>query len=425
MSAIRPVTVDLATGVVTIGGTRVALERAGAYFTAPGGFRARALTFAERSSIVAGALIDPEPHRSLLTKLRALAAPAYDKTDDVTDALILALAGGGEAAAPFSDCAREACRKRDSDWQTVQQAPAVLVDQIASEKGSADDETGWTRFEFREAGQDSVSAEDCCRLMLEQLLERGTPQGESASERSNVASEGSSAVHNLGDRLSDNDGSASTGQLPDDIPQRPIAAWPRAAQSPRLRAMLPASDEASPKPVTAKEKPASTGGTLRSGSEWPKQSLQQAVDAAPDPRAELFTQASLPVPEKHTDYAAVPSDSTQKSTTTLWDAVTAPTAAISSAAVSAASAQSKSAAGPPKARLRAHRLRDLPLRPAETARALAPAELSLASAMPLTPTTSETPLNDKTVVAVAPQRDWLYEIATALADECDLRGLDA
>ena len=70
MQALRPVTVDLATGVITLGGTHVTLERDGEHYIAPGGGCLRALTFEERSSVVAGALIDPEPNRALLTKLR-------------------------------------------------------------------------------------------------------------------------------------------------------------------------------------------------------------------------------------------------------------------------------------------------------------------------------------------------------------------
>lgn len=453
MPAIRPVTVDLATGVVTIGGTRVTLDRDATYFTAPDGFRARALTFAERSSIVAGALIDPEPNRSLLTKLRSLAAPSHDTATEMSDALMLALAGGGEPAAPFPDCSREACRRQGTDWQTVQQTPAVLVDQIASRDDSADAEAGWTRFEFREAPQDSISVEDCCRLMLEQLLERGTPREESTGETANAASvedccgllpeqllergtpreestgetanaasEWSCAVSKFGDLQSAPDGNSPSRQLTDNIPLRSVAARPRAAQSPRVRAVLPSTDGVSRSPVNAQEKPASIGGTLRSILDWRKESWPQTVQAEPGSPGDFSHHASVPVLDKHTDDRPFAPSLTNKSTTTLRDIVTVSTAALASAAVAAAPIMPNATAVPAKARLRAHRLRDMPPRSAKTVRAPALAGPSALSAVVLTPTTSE-PVVASTERTTT-QRDWIHEIATALADECDLRGLD-
>ncbi len=131
MPAIRPVTVDLATGVVTIGGTRVSLERADGYFTAPGGFRARALTFAERSSIVAGALIDPEPHRALLTKLRALAAPSHDTATKCQTRSFSRSPEAVNRPEHFQIVRVKPVASREADWQSVQQTPALLVDQIS------------------------------------------------------------------------------------------------------------------------------------------------------------------------------------------------------------------------------------------------------------------------------------------------------
>ena len=175
MQALRPVTVDLATGVVTLGGTRVTLERDGERYVAPDGLGLRALSFEERSSVVAGALMTPEPNRALLNKLRNL-GNVTEADDQLADALLLALAGGGEPAPSFEECARTACRLRKLDWQTVQSAPAVLVDQLATEQAISNSDDGWTRFEFREPPDSSLSLEECCQQMLERLLERGMPQ---------------------------------------------------------------------------------------------------------------------------------------------------------------------------------------------------------------------------------------------------------
>ena len=78
---------------------------------------------------------------------------------------------------------------------------------------------------------------------------------------------------------------------------------------------------------------------------------------------------------------------------------------------------------PAKARVRAHRLRDLPARGREGA----PVPWGEPSTAPdvSPPTLSEVVVKDRAPQSGTPQRDWIYEIATALADECDLRGLDA
>jgi hypothetical protein len=109
MQASRPITVDLSTGVVVLGGTRVVLERDGDHFVAPGGLRARVLTFEERSGVIAGALMDREPKRALLSRLRNLAGNGNDTEEALANALLLALAGGGENAPAFHECLRLVC----------------------------------------------------------------------------------------------------------------------------------------------------------------------------------------------------------------------------------------------------------------------------------------------------------------------------
>src|SRR6185312_10000050 len=230
MQAPRPVTVDLAAGIVTLGGMRVALERSGEQFVAPGGWPLRSLTFEERSRIVAGALIAPEPYRALLNQLRNLASVA-NQDDEITDALLLAFAGGGEPASSFDDCARAACQNSGLDWRAVQKTSAVLVDQLAvSAEESSDD--GWRRFEFYERPQGDLTLGDCCRWMLSQLLERGMPREDQQTPRfadaerswytqpeASVAAETDSSIAPLGD------------STPTRVPNRPRPTEPLRARA--------------------------------------------------------------------------------------------------------------------------------------------------------------------------------------------------
>jgi len=78
MRTLGPVTVDLAAGIVTLGGNSITLAREGDHFIAPGGLHARALRFEERSLVVAGALLEPEPNRALLVKSQVSPATAMN-----------------------------------------------------------------------------------------------------------------------------------------------------------------------------------------------------------------------------------------------------------------------------------------------------------------------------------------------------------
>jgi hypothetical protein len=435
MQALRPIMVDLAAGVVTLGGMRVALQRKGERYVASGGLQARALTFEERSWVVAGALIDPEPNRALLTKLRNLANISGDHGDEVADALALALAGGGELAPGFAECARAACRNGNLDWQTIQQTPAVLVDQLASQEGTLVNDGGWTRFEFREEPEHPTSLAECCEQMLERLLDRGMPQ--QSHDEHQAAPEAPSWPPQTTPRSADCDGQTDERHSASDkLSSQPESVRTRAAQPLRARATLdhvepPSPPDASPTPNTL-SKPLPIGGSWRAAS--PRPQGQLSVSTRPE-----FQQQHVPSIEGGTspnlanDHAPASADMPQAGrnlSTTLRDMLApAGTQAIQSAPITwQTPAPDRTAAPiPMRGRIRAHRLRDLPTR-SQPAVGAAPEE----SARPWSSPSGEsvTTLSDPTMEElqpnlVAPRRDWIYEIAAALADECDLRGLDA
>ncbi len=424
MQMLRPVTVDLATGVVTLGGTRVALQREGEHYVAPGGVRARALTFEERSGVVAGALIDPEPNRALLTKLRNLANVSSDHDDELADALTLALAGGGEPAPSFAECARSACRNASLDWQTVQQTPAVVVDQLATEQETSGGDDGWTRFEFREAPQAEVSLGECCQQMLESLLERGTPQ-EAKEER-----DGSGArpwppqtkLRALSDAVQ-TDG-PNSGRS--DTSSPPKFSWPHADQAMQARATLisaePSSRNTAP---TISNSPSTVAGALRAFSGWPQEpSLQVDADVSHSGEktgaVSAATDPTLGWPDTaQTSVKAMP---------TMWDRGSQEVRAPWTASAQTLDPAPSRAIAPIAARTRqrAHRLRDLPV----SAQKVTQPQRGSSNSQSASPVAQAPTMADSTTAAeLLPrsgplQRDWLYEIATALSDECDLRGLD-
>ena len=429
MQALRPVTVDLATGVITLGSTQVTLERHGEQYIAPGGLLVRALTFGERSSVVAGALMDPEPNRALLAKLRHFSNVLPDTESRIADALVLALAGGGETAPPFAECARTACRNANLDWNSVHQSAAVLVDQLAGPTDSPCADDGWTRFEFREVSESSPSLEDCCRQMLEKLLERGTPQEAEQELPPGPGFSPSRAPLRAAQEDSPGDPPDSIG---DGVLSEKESAWRSATQPLRARATLPRAVEV-PQAATLKLPKASSpvSGALREitlGSV-----LSEASPSAPDKTAS--TQAAGRSEESRTAELAEgwhgEPIANSKSHSTLWDAIPpgnqVPRLPRVSVGTSSASTGRIAAPVMAKTRARPHRLRDLPTRSAES---LEPAIIERPSPSPSPTGMSSLALSEDTTTdspqrAVSLQHDWIHEIAAALADECDLRGLDA
>ncbi len=421
MQTLRPVTVDLATGVVTLGGKRVALQREGEHYAAFGGIRARALTFEERSGVVAGALIDAEPNRALLTKLRNLANISGDCASELTDALALALAGGGEPAPSFAECARSACRNASLDWQTVQQTPAVVVDQLVSEQKTSGGDDAWTRFEFREAPETEASLEECCRYMLERLLERGTPQESAEEQEATTGARAWPSQTKLRALHDDVQADGLNSGKPETSAQ-PKFAWPRGAQATFRRAEPPSRDAAPKVP----NPPSPVGAALRATSGWPQEPPSQAdADVSRSGgNGGAVSVASGPT----SDWRGTASASIRQSLT-VWDTDPAEAQAHEPTPVQTSNSAPVRTAAPisAKARLRAHRLRDLPVRSQKLAQPPRddhnPQSISIGAHAPT--------MSDVTMSELLPSRcgsaprDWLYEIATALSDECDLRGLDA
>ncbi len=199
--------------------------------------------------------------------------------------------------------------------------------------------------------------EDCCRIMLEQLLERGTRREEPGSETGNVASEALSARRKVGDTQSAADENSLGGEPADEIPQPPLAAWPRAAQSSRVRAVLPMAEELPRSRVQAQDKPAPITGTLHSNSEQSKQPWLQSEPVQPGLRQDVF--APSMVADARMNNLPPASATSNNPSTTAWDNAAAPAGGLASAARSASPVHPGSAVVAPKAQLRAPQVREV------------------------------------------------------------------
>lgn len=393
----------------------------------------RALTFEERSSVVAGTLMDPEPNRALLTKLRTLAKVHPDTDSELADALVLALAGGGEPAPPFAECARTACRKGNLDWQSVYQSAALLVDQLASSAGSPSGNDGWIRFEFWEGPE--LSLGDCCRQMLERLLRRGTPQ-QLEQEQEATPGPGSSPPQAKLKAAREDSPTGPLNSMRAEVSPQGRSTGPRVAQRLRTRATLTRAGEV---PQTAALKvsnaPSRVSSALRAiplssalmGAS-PNAPGEIAPTQAADPRADRSAVSRSA--EQTADWVGKSSASVEpypRVRDTLPSGVQVPPSNRASVQTTSAAPSRTATPIPGKPRLRGHRLRDLHVRNAE---AFQPAigELPSPSASPAGMSASTSSDDAMTIMprrAVSPERDWIHEIAAALADECDLRGLDA
>ena len=165
------VAVDLEGGVITLGATWIALRSDGDHFRLPNSARVRAITFGERSAAIALALAEPDSEDSLLPGLRSLALDG--SPDPQADAAVLALAGGGEQAPSFAECARQACKKTGLDWKAVEDMPAVAVDRVAAPHQTTANDDGWVRIAFEPRADDAQDLAGIAREMIERLLARG------------------------------------------------------------------------------------------------------------------------------------------------------------------------------------------------------------------------------------------------------------
>jgi hypothetical protein len=163
--------VDLARSEVVLGTVRVLLQPAGSAFRLPGGATVRLSTFGERSWSAREALAGAD----LVETLRSFAMQG--EPDALGDAVMLALAGGGEEAPSFEICAVEAARIHGWSWKALNEAPAIEVDRAVA----VSQEDGWKRFVF---GTEEI--DELVKEMVERLLERavGGSEQRAPSERS-------------------------------------------------------------------------------------------------------------------------------------------------------------------------------------------------------------------------------------------------
>jgi hypothetical protein len=425
MQPLRPVTVDLATGVVMLGGACVSFVRDGEDYVTPHGLRARALTFEERSHIVAGALMEREPNRALLAKLRNLASIPGNVDPELANALLLAFAGGGESGPDFAECARAACRNGNGNWQIIQKTAALVVDQLASVNESSSNVGGWTRFEFQQEPESPPSLEDCCRLMIEDLLVRGMPR---EVEQEQAAPAEPHSWQKQAKLLAPQDDSQPDPFDSDSDPAmlRRVCARPRAAQALRARVTLsPVEDPARQTPDLPRAL-SGVSSALKEIDPWPEHDPPQSA-----PETERVRESSA------VEYGVPASATTER--TAMWDdrsgaAAKLPATLRDTTAIETRVEQSARAAPkrwraplPANSRIQAHRLWDLPARSEPSATQPKPLEHVFPPGSPAPaadPKSSEIIKPDVRPSGLS-QRDWLYEIATALFDECDLRGLDA
>jgi hypothetical protein len=155
--------VDLAGSEVVLGTVRVLLDPAGSAFRLPGGATVRLSTFGERSWAAREALAGAD----LVETLRTFAMQG--EPDPLGDAVMLALAGGGEEAPSFEICAVEAARIHGWSWKALNEAAAIEVDRAVA----VPREDGWKRFVF---GTEEI--DELVKEMIERLLERAVGESE-------------------------------------------------------------------------------------------------------------------------------------------------------------------------------------------------------------------------------------------------------
>lgn len=378
MTAAAAVSVDLKRGVVTLGATQVALapaDRLG-WFRLPGGSLARMIGFIERTALVADALASEDPQGAVTERLREAALTGAH--DPITDAVLLALAGGAEEAPSFAECLETVCRLHALDWQSAQGMLAVEVDQMAAgagnERAAPGEGKDWIRFEFAPKPE-AIDLAAICAEMTARLLARGLSLAEEI-----VRGEAERRIPVVRPRKN---GVVSEKPLRASAVDSPVRASSGAAADAPLGGAAPGSSAAPSLNEFAHE------------AEW------QTADAADGSRAEAMSARAF-----------------QKSRVRIL-----PRSAVDNALRRAAAEN------------------ELPT-PEDTA-------VSFSSALPVPSafSNSEQPLarsdwpdfngneHERAPNGLLPVRgneaprfespDWVFEIAQALADECDLRGLDA
>jgi len=434
-----PASVDLARNLVSLGATRVLLEpgpRPG-LFRLPDGGAVRAVTFRERSAAVTEALADHDPRAALIGGLRRIGLEG--NATPVADAVLLALAGGAVEAPSFAECLEAVCRSRGLDWQSAQDVGALAVDRLIAHgldgaaAGSAaarepmsrgrDDrrETGWMRFEFAPAAAPDRPVE-FAPYAPQDLPVEFTPYAAQDLPVDSMPAAPQDLLDicaNMTARL------LSRGVSPSEA----LSATRRAPQLPKVRlrpvpvaSMAPLTANSRQIAWTAHNPDGAPAGLLREGGgaavESPARGDDAEVDAAAGTAGNPRELAA--VIEKRAGTAAAHPSSIR---------------AFTARAMLAASVRETPRANPEWRVARdgmAHSAgisEWAPLEASATARsswALPEASLAVLSSPRTHEATASPPaLPDARPSDIGEPRDWLGEIARALADECDLRGLGA
>jgi hypothetical protein len=393
MTATFAASVDLASNVVTLGAMRVALEPA----AQPGRFRLPevgsvcAVTFGERSALVTNALAGEIPAEDLIAGLRKLALEG--DMQPLADAVLLVLAGGGEEAPSFAECIEAVSRHQGLDWQSAQQMGALEVDRCTAalaartnqaRNGGNSDGGGWTRFEFV-APADTPDLHRLCAEMAARLLARGVNPGESIRPE----------------------------RMPDKRPRLRVRAVP-AARS--------ANGE-----VAGLTDPAPAG--IRSARAMTDVSSAAASANGP---GQVLLKSNLQ-PEAHVAPAPEPAVAATREQLRANDVHPAAETGVTQA-TPARSRFARVLKAPAHLRPVPDRDRGVTVKSGGFA---APASSAVAVSLELPYLVPEQQAGEPTLAAGAAlieewptsprlaERDWLYEVALALADECDLRGLNA
>jgi hypothetical protein len=393
------VAVDLEGGVITLGATQITLSSDGDHFRLPNGVRVRAITFGERSAAIARALAECNSEDNLLAGLRSLGLDG--SADPQSDAALLALAGGGEHAPSFMECARRACKKTALDWKAVEDIPAVAVDRVAAPNQTTQNDDGWIRIAFEPETDDPQDLAGISREMIERLLARGVER-------------------NLEEALTPPQRTTTKPEASDRAPKQVLRARIRKGAASDTDAAVPrplTKDSAAAEPIYFQELPTPSKRPYRAWS--PALSPIDPSSRASDSQASP-SKASEPQPMRaaaRMQPSRSPEAPHSAPAPMTWPSPGAP------GSLRTGSAATTLAPITPATKS---------LAPTHPSHVIETAEWSRPQAA-LGPLTSwPDPISEPTqhsspspLPNASPAIDWLSEIAQALAAECDLRGIDA
>jgi hypothetical protein len=173
-----PIIVDVPHGEIVLGSRRVRLvptDNPNRFLVH--GVDVRAVTFAERSAAVREAIVADEPPAALVAALRDRAVTG--DADLVVDAVVLALAGGASEAPAYEVCAVDVARRCGWSWQALADATALDVDRLAASPAPVVAGDGWSRVIIAPPERDELEA--LVREMAERLVARGIAGAEAAA----------------------------------------------------------------------------------------------------------------------------------------------------------------------------------------------------------------------------------------------------